>query len=73
MPSTSLVDVIDLARRGLTLARVVLADVVSAVDGHEGARRNAVRAVTADVARARERTEAARALAAAPGGPSPAA
>lgn len=62
-------DLIDLVRRGLTVAREVLADVVSAVDGHEGSRRNAVHAVTADAARARARTEVARALAEAPGGP----
>lgn len=46
------------AGRGLAGTRRLLA----AVDGHEGARRNAARAVAGAVARAHERAEAARAL-----------
>ncbi|MGN6244097.1 MAG: hypothetical protein ACTHQ3_10570 [Motilibacteraceae bacterium] len=68
---------VDLARRGLALARDLLTGLVTgavrALDGHEGARRNAVRAITADVARARERAEASRALGAVPSGQHPAA
>lgn len=47
-----------IARRALSSARAV----VAAVDGHQGACRNAARALAVDVARARERAEAAHAL-----------